>query len=890
MSDLLEQLNAELGDRYCIQRELARGGAAIVYVAEDQKHERQVALKVLRPDLAAALGADRFLREVKIAAQLSHPHILPVHDSGSAAGYLYYVMPLVDGESLRERLAREHTLSVNDSVDLLHDVLDALRHAHDRNVVHRDIKPDNVMLSGRHAMVTDFGVAKALCTSSDPQGIDTSGVALGTPAYMAPEQAAADPTIDHRADIYSVGVLAYEMLAGRPPFVGETPQAVLAAHVTQEPDPLNVHRVGVPHAVADVVMRCLEKNPDDRWQSAEEMLRQLESAVTPSGGMTPVPTTLNAPAAKSREKRRVVTAVGVVAAVLFLMVGWFLRSPGSVSETDRPVLVVLPFENLGSEEDEYFANGVTDAVTARLATLEGLGVISRTSAVQYRDSDKSPQEIAEELGASYVLAGTIQREKQGDPNSRVRIIPQLVRVSDDTHVWASVYDEDMTEVFRLQTEIAERVAHAMDVTLLELDRETLSSRPTESLEAYEFYLHGHDYLAGNRGSGDANARRLAVDNFVRAIELDSSFALAYAELSLAHIWLFHHFVDPTDERLELARASVDEALAIDPDLPAAHMALGHYHYWGAEPDLESALAEFRAVARAEPNNAYARTLVAVLEASQGEWDEALVNAAIAADLDPREPEWAVNAGWFHLLARRYADAERYLDRAISLAPDLSEAYEGKITLYLNWVGDTTRARRVVNEMTAHVTPGEVAIALVEVAPMLVMGGEYDVLFEALTPGSISGPLPFYYLQTRAEFNRIRGRDVRARAYSDSLLTEVEHMPSERAGDPVVEMFRARAYAGLGRTEEALASAARIESLLEESQDALVAGTMERSLIWIYALVGDYESAVRHTESMLSVPSLVSVPYLRVEQFPGELQSHPGFQQLIQPDPGAPSAS
>ncbi len=284
------RLKAALGDRYTIEREIGAGGMATVYLAEDLKHDRKVAVKVLRPDLAAALGPDRFLREIKIAAQLHHPHILPLHDSGEADGFLYYVMPYEKGQSLRERLEREGELPVVEAVRLLRDVVDALAHAHERCVVHRDIKPDNVMQSGRHALVTDFGVAKAVSEATGRQQLTTAGVALGTPAYMAPEQAVADPHIDHRADIYAVGALAYELLTGRPPFTGATPQAVLSAHVTQVPDSVTKHREAVSPVLAQLVMKCLEKKPADRWQSAEELLPSLEAVMTSSVGITPTDT------------------------------------------------------------------------------------------------------------------------------------------------------------------------------------------------------------------------------------------------------------------------------------------------------------------------------------------------------------------------------------------------------------------------------------------------------------------------------------------------------------------------------------------------------------------------------------------------------------------------
>ena len=263
---------------------------AIVYLAHDLKHDRRVAIKVLRPELAAALGPERFLREIKTVAKLTHPHILPLYDSGEADGFLYYVMPYIEGESLRAKLEHEGELPVATAVKILREVVDALAHAHEHGVVHRDIKPDNVLISGQHALVTDFGVAKAVSEATGRQELTTAGVALGTPAYMAPEQATADPLLDHRVDIYAVGVLAYELLAGRPPFAGGTPQAILAAHVTEAPAPITKHRPAMPEAMGQLVMKCLEKKAADRWQTAAELLPLLDTASTPGAGLTPTDT------------------------------------------------------------------------------------------------------------------------------------------------------------------------------------------------------------------------------------------------------------------------------------------------------------------------------------------------------------------------------------------------------------------------------------------------------------------------------------------------------------------------------------------------------------------------------------------------------------------------
>ena len=368
MGAQLNRLKTALADRYAIAEEIGSGGMATVYLAEDLKHHRKVAVKVLRPDLAAMLGPARFLREIEVAAQLHHPHILPLYDSGDADGFLYYVMPYEEGQSLREKLAREGELPVPEAVRILRDVVDALVHAHEHNVVHRDIKPDNVMLSGHHALVTDFGVAKAVSEATGREKLTTAGVALGTPSYMAPEQAAADPHIDHRADIYAVGALAYELLTGRPPFTGTSPQMILAAHISETPEPVTKHREAVPAALNQLVMKCLEKKAADRWQSAEDLLPQLEVLATPSGGMTPTGTT-PVPRVQPRWRVNVPVLTGVTVAIAVIgFFGWSsMRTGGptvSVSNirqlTRAPEIEYQPAISPDGGEVAYVAGFGTD--------------------------------------------------------------------------------------------------------------------------------------------------------------------------------------------------------------------------------------------------------------------------------------------------------------------------------------------------------------------------------------------------------------------------------------------------------------------------------------------------------------------------------------------------
>jgi tRNA A-37 threonylcarbamoyl transferase component Bud32/tetratricopeptide (TPR) repeat protein/TolB-like protein len=493
MADPQARLTAALAERYRVERELGAGGMATVYLAEDLKHHRQVAVKVLRPELTASLGAERFVREVTIAANLQHPHILPLYDSGEADGFLYYVMPYVAGPTLRTRLTREGELPVAEAVRILRDVVDGVAAAHARGVVHRDLKPENIMLSGRHALVADFGVAKAVSEATGRHMITTTGVALGTPAYMAPEQAAADPMMDHRADIYALGVLAYEMLTGEPPFVRATPQAVLAAHVTEAAAPVAERRPTVPPALAGLVTRCLEKKPADRPQRSEEVLAVLESLATPSGGMTPLETTpvrgvpvRGVPAPASR--RRLAAAS---AAVLLLALGlagtWALRSPDPVLPDlrVRGPLVVLPFEVQAA--DAALAHLGVQAADRIAAAIEGANL---GRVVPYRPenggaayTERLGRRAVAETGAGTLVTGTIAQRGE-----RVEVQARIVRASDLRTVWMLGPDEapaaDPTPALdRARERVLGAVGWYLSEAGLEMNNPGLS-QPPPTLESF----------------------------------------------------------------------------------------------------------------------------------------------------------------------------------------------------------------------------------------------------------------------------------------------------------------------------------------------------------------------------------------------------------------------
>ena len=676
---------------------------ATVYLAEDLRHHRQVAVKVLRPELAATLGPERFLHEIQTAARFQHPHILPLLDSGDAGGFLYYVMPYVEGESLRTRLTRHGELPIHDVVKILVEVTDALTYAHERGVVHRDIKPDNVLLSGRHALVTDFGVAKALSEATGRQQLTTAGVALGTPAYMAPEQAAAEPNVDHRADLYAVGVLGYELLTSRPPFTGRSSQEVLAAHMTHQPEPLCARRPACPAGLEAVIMRCLEKRPADRWQSAEELLALLEPLAAPSGGTTPTATRpVEAALPSHRARRRVpVAAVALGLGLLIglgVLFGWVRSRPRAEVASKR--LAVLPFENLGEPENEYFADGITDAVRGKLTTLPSLRVIARSSSNQYKKTAKSPQQIGQELGVQYLLTGTVRWDTSAGGQSRVLVSPELVEVGDASTRWQQPFDAALTDVFQVQADIAGQVAQALDLAMGAPERRALETKPTNDSAAYDYFLRGNGYY--ERGAAEPYLRA-AQELYEKAIARDTSFALAYAQLSRTHDQLYWFYYDRSEERLAKQKQAADRALRLQPHLAEGHLALGVYYYHG-HLDYERALREFEIARKLQPSNGDVYFAIGIVRRRQGKWAEALAIQKKGVELNPRSALELAELGGTELWVRDYAAAERYLVRAIEIDPEQGMAYGTLSVTYLVWRGDTAATQRVLREAMSKMGP------------------------------------------------------------------------------------------------------------------------------------------------------------------------------------------
>ena len=609
MSDAPTRLREALANRYTIERELGRGGMATVYLAHDVKHDRDVALKVLRPELAEVLGRERFLAEIQTTAKLSHPHILPLHDSGDAGGQLFYVMPLIEGESLRQRMDREQTLPLEEALQLAGEIADALSYAHAHSVIHRDIKPENILLQSGHAIVADFGIARAVRAAGDER-ITQDGTALGTPLYMSPEQSAGEREVDGRSDLYALACVLYEMLAGEAPFRGATYDAILVQRFTRPPPRVSVKRPAIPRAVDSAIFTAMARSPDERFTTLEQFAAALET---------------RSAAAESAERS----------------------------------IAVLPFANMsGDPENEYFSDGITEEIINALTQLPHVRVAARTSSFSFKGKNPDLHAIGDQLNVTTVLEGSVRRS-----GNRIRITAQLINVADGYHLWSERYDRELTDVFAIQDEIATAIAGKLRLTLGGNEGQ-LVRPPTTNVDAYDAFLRGHA-LIKQRGP----ALPLAVRAFEEAIALDSELALAHAELAEALLLMGLYGMVPPHEIRDRARDASARALALEPDLVLGHVVLGLYSLL-VEFDRERSTQAFTRAVQLRPQDLEARTLQAVFDFgyTQGSFARAESQLREVLQEDPRSASAWAGLGIVLAWGRNTLQAAVEARRGIELDP------------------------------------------------------------------------------------------------------------------------------------------------------------------------------------------------------------------------------
>ena len=895
MTDLQAQLQAGLAGQYALERELGRGGMATVFLAQDLKHKRPVALKVLLPELAASLGAERFHREIEIAARLQHPHILTVLDSGEAAGQLWFTMPFVDGQSLRDRLHREHQLPVDDALRITREAAAALDYAHEQGVVHRDVKPENILLTRRgDVLVADFGIARAL-GGAGTDALTQTGMAVGTPAYMSPEQSAGGP-VDGRTDLYSLGCVLYEMLAGEVPYTGPTAQAILAKRFSDPVPSVRRVRPAVPETVDQALQRALAMVPADRYSTGMELAQALQVPVTtPTAtptvmtpaptGSTPLPVSASVVSAPppGRPRRHVPVAAIMLALGFAIGLGVLFawrRAHGGAEESAGPKrLAVLPFENLGDSADGYFADGITDELRGRLAAVPGLEVVAGRSSNDYRRTTKGLPEIARDLAVDYILVGKIRWERGKGTADRVRVSPELIRVTPGaapTTKWAQPFDAALTDVFEMQADIAGRVTQSLNLALGTGATAGGPARPTVSTDAYDYYLQAN----ANYERQKMADVRLAIQLYRRALGLDSTFALAWARLARAEAFVYWFEGDRSAAQLTRIEQAARRAVVLAPDLAEAHIAMGYYHYWG-RLDYAPALEEFAVAAKREPNNAEVAYVSGLVLRRQGKWDQALRTFKHAVELDPRSVDNLLAVASIYHLTRDYAAAERVADRATALAPGSPDLYAQRMVIYLNWEGSLEKPRRLMREALGRFDMARLGETQIfgDCFDLLAADDAYQADVARLTPAAFGG-VPLGYYAFKASVYRRRGETTKARAYADSARTEALDQIRRHEFNVFAYTNLEVEDAYLGRADEAVAAGKQALELLPPSKDALFGPEGYIALAQVYMVLGKPAAAVDQLRAALAIPSYLSAGRLRADPLWAPLKGNAGFERLV----------
>jgi eukaryotic-like serine/threonine-protein kinase len=879
MTDLRSQLQEGLSGGYALERELGRGGMATVFLARDLKHDRPVALKVLHPELASTLGPDRFQREIRLAARLQHPHVLTVLDSGSVGERLWFTMPFVDGESLRDRLRRERQLPVDDALRIAREAAQALQYAHDQGVIHRDIKPENLLLTrDGNTLVADFGIARALGAPGEDRLTET-GLAIGTPAYMSPEQAAGDKGLDARTDVYSLAAVLYEMLAGEAPYTGATTQALIVKRLTEPPPSVRSVRSNVPEATDAAIRKALSPVPADRFAGVAEFARALQdgSARTVAGPAQPTTRLDRAPArphARAPIFRRS-AAILVLGFVLGLGVlfGWLHRRGPVPGAAGVKTLAVLPFENLGRPDDEYFADGVTDAVRGKLTSLAGLQVTGSNSSAQYKRTTKSPQQIARDLGVDYLLVGKVRWEKSPDGSSRVQVSPELIQASSGAAKWQEPFDATITDVFQVQADIAGKVAQALDVALGTTERQALTRKPTADLGAYDAFLKGEE-ISDRLRADESSRLRDAITYYEQAVALDSGFVAAWAQLSRAHSYLYFRG-GTSDGPASLGAAQ--RAMALAPNAVETHLAMGDYYTFVAL-DFRKAVEQLTAGLKLAPTNADLVIELARSEQSLGRADSALAHFRRSVALDPRSPLAFRRLGRALLWLRRYPEAREVSERGLALAPTDLSFLQLAVMVELGQ-GHLDAARALLS-----------AFHGVEPTTLVAYFANYWDLYWALTPAQQElllrlTPRPFddnrgAWGIALASTYAFRGDQARARAYADSarqaLTADLANAPDDSQNHALLGV----ALAYMGRKDQAIREAQRTLELLAIAKDAYGGPYRQLQLVRIYTTVGETEKAMDQLEPLLRIPFYVSPGWLRIDPHFDPLRKNPRFQQLV----------
>jgi len=853
-----------------ITKVIGRGGMGIVYLAHDTKLKRSVAIKSMPAQLKDNVTAQvRLRREAEVLASLNHPNIAVIHDiiePEDGSGYL--VLEYVLGETLAEHI-KHKSLTMDEIWSIGRQITDAISAAHNKGIIHRDLKPGNIKITpeGR-VKVLDFGLAKAP-VREDEKGKTPpteTGRVIGTPAYMSPEQACGKET-DHRTDIWSFGCIMYQMLTAHLPFEGETATDTLARIIEFEPDWERLPK-NTPTEIRTLLRCCLEKNSNQRLENIANAGIEISHTLT-----KPVTSSVKTIPTSSRRIRMIMGAIGVIILIGAAMWLGLNRSAESSAKVTR--LVVLPFENLGYSNDEDYSSVISAGIISHLVGIRGLAVSTE------KMTDERAILLGKKSNIDYVLKGTVHCVQRSDPNSRVvRIRPQLIRVSDGQHVWAESYDKNMSQIYRIPSELAEQAAYAMNIALRDSERQAIASLPTENEEAYTYYLRGN-YYSSQPYQIESNVRN-AVRLYEKAVGLDDRFAPAYAKLSQTYTGMYRFGYDHSEKRLAMAKKAVDKALAFSPKLPEAHWALGFYYYWGYGK-CDQALKHFAIARKGRPNDSRLIAAMAYAQRAQGKLDEALIDIQKACELSPIDPVFATELGKTLMDMRKYEEAAHYCKRAIELGPDQPGAYEWMAIIYLRQKGDTKKARDILEEAMRRIGTSDTERFVYWLIEIDIYEGYYQKALDRLNVESEEIETMDYNKALRcARIYRYLNEQDKARNYFESAQKNIEKQINEDSGYWLYSHLGI-AYAGLGLKEEAVQMGKRATQLLPITRNAWWGTLPIEFLANIYVMVGDDDVALDQIEFLLSVPGRLSIPILQLDPTWAPLHDHPRFQKLLESD-------
>ena len=901
---------------YEIVAPLGAGGMGEVYRARDPRLDREVAIKVLPSAFASDPGRlRRFEKEARATAALSHPNILAIFDVGSAplpsraAGERhpgaaggdegdppektvhFLVTELLEGETLRARVAHGG-LTVTKSVELAVQIARGLAAAHEKGIVHRDLKPDNVFVTKNGTVkILDFGLAKLTepdrdaPASSQAEPSTATAAGLGTVAYMSPEQLRGQ-AVTAASDIFAFGCVLYEMLSGQRAFAAPTPADTVSAILCSDPPPLSAVRreQTVPVPLQHIVTRCLEKKPEDRFESAHDLALALPAALDARDASATAETTAGP---RRLVRRPFAVAAIAVGALLGIVALWqWQESASAPAPASVPKRVaVLPFENLGDPGDSYFSEGMADEVRGKLASLSGMTVIARASCEPYKGTMKPPAQIAAELGAPYLLTARVRWEKRGG-TSRIRVTAELVEAASSAVPatrWQDSFDADLENVFRVQSEIAARVARALELVLDARDRERLAERPTANLAGWEAFVRGQRILV-SVPSDLLGGLRAAIADLERAVALDPSFALAWAQLSRARVLAWANGL-PSRSLAEGAHDAAVRAVQLAPTLAEARMALGYGRLW-IDHDTAGALAELERGLAEHPRNADLLSVTAVAKEVQGRWDEGLADLEHAVSFDPRSVYALWHIGRNHLWHRRYAEARAALDRALAVNPASSEVIWDRTKVFVAQ-GDVAGARAFVAEISGKEEHSRIAVLMADAdssmanpLSWLLVEEQREALLR-LDPSAFGEDSAKWDLILAGEY-AIRGDEAKARRHAERAATAYASRLAESPDNARLHTGHGLALAGLGRRDEALRAGKRAVELLPISRDAYFGPCIQNHFVRICILVGEHQKALDLLEPLLRIPYVLSPAWLAVDPVFAPLRGNPRFERLLIP--------